>query len=84
MPEDNARTNPRDRVPPTREELTQHILENLSEKIVDQLRRVQPEDVSFLNQDYGDTAELVLTAVLHKEDIEDLYEVDAAELWNGR
>ena len=81
MDKDQAPDGTQDETTLSEEDLKHHVLENLSEKIVDQLTRTQPDDVTLLDQDYGYTAELVVTACLHRETIEELFEVDASSLW---
>ena len=78
----NENSNPRyDN--PTDEKIAENVLENLTERAVDRLKYVQTDDISFLNQDDGDFADLVITVSLPREAVEEEHGQEvAARLWN--
>ena len=63
----------------TLDEVRNGILGVLSVGIMDQLRRVDACDVTFLNQTYGDVADLVLPASIERELVETVYGTELAD-----
>lgn len=64
------------------DQVKEEIFINPTGKIIENLRTSNHEDVTFLNQDYGDCADLIISASTGREFVETLYGQEIADkLW---
>lgn len=64
------------------EQVKQEIFGGLAGQVIENLRTFDHEHIAFLNQDYGDVADMVVTASVNREFVETLYGQEIAdELW---